>query len=238
MNYEKWLLIGSALSVLSFSQGAAQARDFKVTLSGDAQFQVPFGGQDKDTRSTDFRNRFRLWVDPEAKALDGASTYGAKLRLKTESNGGSSTYDRASTYVSGAFGTAMGGTNTTYNDDVGAVGSPGAWRPESDVAPAFTGLGEGRSSTTVGGLEAWRSDTLDPTGSNTDIRCRSPFISGFQVGVGFTPASAADGESVGGRTFNRAKSGLTNAYEIGVLGVVCGRGRNPTLSQGRAFRSP
>lgn len=214
------LLLGGALSVLTLYAGAIQAQDFKVTLSGDAEFQGTFGSQDKDknTRSVDFRNRFRFTVNPEAIGLNGALTYGAKVRVKAESNSGSATFDRAYTYVKGAFGTVMGGNNTTYNDDV-AVGAPGDWRPESDVALAFVNSGNSYSSARSD-LEAWRLDTLDPTGSNTNVRYQSPFISGVQVGVGFTPNSGSDGldsSTASGWTFNRSKAGLTNAYEVGLL---------------------
>jgi len=217
----KKMLLGGAMSILTLYAGALQAQDFKVTLSGDAQFQASFGGQDKDTdkRSVDFRNRVRLTVNPEAVALNGALTYGAKVRLKAESTAGTTTYDRAYTYAKGAFGTVTAGTNTTYNDDV-AISAPGDWRPESDVALAFAGVAGDGYSSAAGGLEAWRWDTMDPTGSNTNVRYQTPFISGLQFGASFTPNSGSDGlddSRASGWTFNRSKAGLTNAYEVGLL---------------------
>jgi len=211
------IFLGGAMSILTLYAGALQAQDFKVTLSGDAQFQASFGGQDKDknTRNTDFRSRFRFVVNPEAVGLNGALTYGAKVRVKAEDTGKSATYDRAFTYLSGAFGTVTAGTNTTYNDDV-AISAPGGWRPESDVALGFVGLGDGYSSA-AGGLEAFRWDTMDPTGSNTNVRYQTPFILGLQLGIGFTPNSELDGSSASGWNYNRTKAGLTNAYEVGLL---------------------
>jgi outer membrane protein OmpU len=220
-NMLKRFLAGSAVAALTLSAGAAAAQDFKVTISGDFEFMAAAGSQKKDsnTRSVDFRNRFRLWINPEAVGLNGQLTYGAKTRLKVESSNSSSTSDRAFVYAKGAFGTVSAGENTTYNDDIGAVTAPNDWRPETDTALAFVGSSqEAYSGTSANGLSAWRWDTLDSTGSNNTLRYETPYISGVQLGIAYTP-SADNIRDTGNTTtwsFNRSKGGLTDAYEVGI----------------------
>lgn len=218
---QKWLLLGCALTALTVTAGTANAQDFKVTISGDARFQATFGSQDRDgnSRNTDFRNRFRLVVNPEATALNGALTYGASLRLRAQDSSSTTNFDRAYTYASGAFGTVIAGTHTTFNDDIGAVTTPEDWRPESNVALAFVGASKDNYGTGIGSLDAWRWDTLSATGNNTKLRYQTPVIAGFQLGVSYTPSSTslADGSSASNWSFRRTKAGLNDVYEVGML---------------------
>lgn len=216
----KHLLAGCALAALTLAAGAANAQDFKVTISGDAEFQASFGGQkhDNNTHGVDFRNRLRLKVNPEAVGLNGALTYGALVRLRAQDKSSNENFDRAYTYASGAFGTVIAGVHTTYNDDIGAVTAPSDWRPESDVALAFVNSSKDSYGSGVGGLAAWRWDTLASVGANTKLRYQSPVISGFQFAAGYTPYSTAvrDGSIATAWSFVRDKANVNDSYEVGL----------------------
>lgn len=219
MSMRFWTSCASAAVLLG--AGAAYGQDFKVTISGDAEFQAVAGSQKRNSgsRDVDFRNRFRLIVNPEATGLNGALTYGGAVRILAANGDGTAGYDRAYTYVKGSFGTLIGGLHTTYNDDVGAATAPNDWRTQSAAALSFVNASARYSGTDTRKLAAWRWDTLSPTGNNTRLRYQTPFISGFQVGASFTPAAGnlRDQGTNSGWSFNRGKSGITDSYEVGLL---------------------
>jgi len=213
----KYLLTGCAAAALTFAASAASAQDFKVTLSGDAQFQASFAGQKKDagTRATDFRSRFRLWVNPEAKGLDGALTYGAKVRVRFQDNDKGANYDRAFTYLKGAFGTVSLGTITTYNDDF-YVSRPASWHTEDDVWTSVVGASQDTAYTTASAskLEAFRLKTNTLGGGTSNrVRYESPFIYGLQLGLSYTPYG--DGAGWDYQRSSTAAKPL-DAYEVGL----------------------
>jgi len=192
----KYLLTGCAAAALTMGASVASAQDFKVTLSGDAKFVATITSQKNDTnsRSVDFRNRFRMWVNPEAKGLDGALTYGARVRTLyqgTTADNTAVTFDRAHTYLSGAFGTVLLGNLSSYSDDWTARGStslqrPSDWATDDDVSISLFNAG---STANGSGLTATRQKTLTIAGTGTSARYTSPFISGVQVSAGYSPTS-------------------------------------------------
>jgi outer membrane protein OmpU len=231
-------LAGCAMAALTVTAGAANAQDFKVTISGDTIFQAVAASQNQDdkTRNIDFRNRFRLNITPEATGLNGALTYGARVRMRASNSDGSENYDRAFMYFGGAFGTVIAGVNTSYNDDVGVVSAPSDWRDQSDVALSFVNAATTATTTSasirsdgtvyaagslaygsnVNRLSAWRWDTLAATGNNTKLRYQSPVISGVQFAAGYTPASGAVRNQgfISGWSFARGETDVTDAWEV------------------------
>lgn len=212
----KYLLAGAAAAALTLGSGLAAAQDFKVTLSGEVKFQAAFGSQDRHagTRTTDFRNRFRFWVNPEAKGLNGALTYGASVLVKNENSNGTTTFEASYTYLSGAFGKVYLGQLTSFNDDNGGVTKPQDWIDENDVALGYFGASNDPLYT-AGTLAAWRNQTVALSGQSTKVRYDSPSIYGLKLGVAYTPTSPDSNWS-----FNRSTStvgSVLDTYEIGVL---------------------
>jgi outer membrane protein OmpU len=218
---KKFLLAGCAAAVLGMGANGAIAQDFKVRISGKVEFQAVFAEQDfkANTRSVDFRNRFRLIINPEAVALDGALTYGAVGRIVTEDKTGAAGGDRAFVYVQGAFGTIKAGTINSYNDE-NPLSAPSDWRaPENAMlaALAFVNASNDRYGKTASGLSAWRWGNIIATGSNTKLRYNSPIVKGLQFAAGYTPSAPGIEKGYNtGWTFNREKSGLTDTYELGL----------------------
>jgi len=210
----KYLLAGAAAAALTLGAGFAAAQDFKVTLSGEAKFQASFAGQKKDraTRASDFQSRFRLDVNPEAKGLDGALTYGAWVKIKNEKSNGTTTFENAYTYLSGAFGRVVLGQIAPFNDDNGNVTKPQDAFSENDIALGFAGKSNDTLYTN-GTLETWRNQTIEIMGQSTKVRYDTPFISGVKLGVSYTPNAASSNWD-----YNRnSTTGVQDAYEIGIL---------------------
>lgn len=213
------LLIGCAATALGL--GTAAAQDFKVKISGDAAFQAILAKQGKDanSRSTDFRNRFRVVVNPEAVGFDGALTYGAVGRLISESKDGTEGYDRAYVYGRGAFGTVKAGTINSYSDE-NPLSAPNDWRPAENAmmgALAFVNSSNDHYGKTTGGLSAWRWSNQISTGSNTKLRYDSPIMKGIQLALSYTPVAPGIEKGTNtGWTFNRSTRGLADTYEVGL----------------------
>jgi outer membrane protein OmpU len=209
----KYLLAGCAAAAFTMVGGIANAQDFKVTISGEAKFEAYFSGQKKDagTRNIDFRNRFRLTVNPEAVGLGGALTYGANVMLKNESNASTTSFENNFIYLKGAFGTVSLGDMASYNDGPGGVTKPQDWISENDGQLGY--VGDSKDPLYTGKtLEAWRDQTVNLGDQSTRIRYESPIMSGFQIGASYTPQLADDAWS-----WNRDKTkAAQDIYEIGV----------------------
>jgi len=208
----KYLLTGCAAAALTMGASVASAQDFKVTLSGEAKFEANFASQDKDTnlRGTEFRNRFRLVVNPEAKGLDGALTYGATVKMKFEKE--FSTFEASYTYLKGAFGSVYLGQVASYNDDKG-VTRPADFVMEDDGAYGYVKANNGAySSTDATKLDAWRRKVVDIMGQSTKVRYDSPVISGLTLAVAYTPTTSSNNWD-----YTRSdNTDLQDSYEVGV----------------------
>lgn len=203
---KKWLLLGTTVPALMMFGGVANAQDFKVTIGGEVKFEAYFSSQkkDQDTRNVDFRNRFRLWVNPEATALNGALTYGAHVLMKNENSDSSTSFEANYTYLKGAFGTVYLGDETTYDDDVGLT-KPQDFISENDGQLGYINSSKDPSyGSGVFGHEAWREQTIQMGGQAARVRYDSPFISGFQLSASYTPQGKDDAWS-----FNRSKTNNT-----------------------------
>jgi outer membrane protein OmpU len=196
---KNWLLLGTTVPALMLFGGVANAQDFKVTISGEAKFEAYFSSQKKDqnTRNVDFRNRFRVSVNPEATALNGALTYGANVMLKNEDSNSKTSFEANYIYLKGAFGTVYLGDKTTYDDDVG-ITKPQDFISENDGQLAYVNSSNDPAyGTGILGHEAWREQTIQLGGQATRVRYDSPFISGLQLSASYTPQSKDDAWSFG-----------------------------------------
>ena len=134
----KYLLAGTSAFALALTAGAANAQSapgkFDVKISGDAYFEAGLVSMTKDYASDtgaknsagDFVNRFRLTINPEAKA-DNGLTYGVVARLRANGAAGTIDGDRAYIYTSGAFGTLQAGV-VNGPSDATYVGHPQDWQ--------------------------------------------------------------------------------------------------------------
>lgn len=242
----KYLLTGCAAAALSLSAGAASAQDFKVTLSGNVLFQAAYAGQDAhaNTRSVDFRNRFRLWINPEAVGLGGALTYGAKVQVLFTNNDGTSSFDHAFTYLKGAFGTVQLGVQDTYSDDFngtasGLIQRPTSYQAKDDAAFGFVGASRDARYTAADAsrLASWRDSSLLVGDANsisggvypTAIRYTTPFVYGLQAAVQYTPSSA-ESEWSFTRGRNAVANGSTTNFEDAFEAALLFNSKDKTIA--------
>ena len=135
---KKYLLAGTSAFALALTAGAANAQSapgkFDVKISGDSYFEAGLVSATKDyvndtgakNTAGDFINRFRLTVNPEAKA-DNGLTYGATVRIRANASCGLVDGDRAYIYTAGAFGTLQAGV-VNGPSDATYVGHPQDWQ--------------------------------------------------------------------------------------------------------------
>jgi outer membrane protein OmpU len=229
-----------ALTVAGAATAAAQDSPFKVILSGDAQFDGAYAAQKQDsqTRSVEFRNRFRLAVMAEARTGNGL-VYGGYVRMETANPGGTQgavDYDRAYVNVGGAFGTLYLGSHTSFNDDVG-VSRPTGYLIEDDAtflyfgasnAPAWTG-----GALNMAGLF---ERVINVPGNATKVRYDTPIVGGARLSFSYTPRQGDPGWSINRRSDGTSGVAL-DVFEAGIkydnkdmidrfggVGVVAGAG--------------
>ncbi len=140
---KKYLLAGTSAFALALTAGAANAQSapgkFDIKISGDAYFEAGMVSKTLDRDASldahgvgsknsagDFINRFRLTINPEAKADNGLA-YGAVVRIRANSSAGTVDGDRAYIYASGAFGSAQAGVTAGPSDNT-YVGHPMDWQ--------------------------------------------------------------------------------------------------------------
>lgn len=229
---KKFLAAGGAAFALLIGAGSAMADGFQVKVGGDALFEGGYVQQNRDDglRNTEFRNRFRLTVNPNAKADNGLE-YGARLRLNVGQNSGATDADLAYMYAKGGFGQLSVGSVDSYNHDH-FVGAPLAYRGLSDVSDAtilpwigpmgisttgtLAGSDVGSTQTGFSSLDG-RALTFDDNA--TKIRYDSPVYAGFQVGMSFTPRTDSKNLDVN-RTKSVGAGAYQNVYEnVGEIGV-------------------
>jgi len=229
-----YLLAGTSALALTFAAGAAFADTapgkFDIKISGDAYFEGGLVTQTNDymraseffaTTTTaaqrngekygagDFSNRFRLQINPEAKA-DNGLTYGAVVRIRAnfgnnnDVNPGFVDGDKAYIYVSGTFGEVRGGvtygpsdvTYVSHPQDWQMLGIYDEWRTYTKYSSAYAWgqFGSGASSATGGvaseGVQLLRSHNID-----TKLVYYSPRFfgatptTGLQGAISYTPHS-------------------------------------------------
>lgn len=210
----------AVMCLLSAPIASAQDTDFKVVISGDAQFQGAYIPQKRDsqTRQTEFRNRLRLVVTA-AGTTEAGLTYGGRVRMRTTGSGADGRevdFDRAYVNVGGAFGTLYLGAQTSFNDDIGA-GRPLGYLIEEEAPFDFF---------SASNAPEWTNGALDISGlfplkinvpeAASKVRYDSPSLSGLRLSASYTPRSDDRGFTV-----NRDRSGRSGAaqdvFEAGLL---------------------
>lgn len=196
----KWnLLAGCAAVALGLGCGSALAQGFELKLGGDAYFEAGYVDQDLDagTRSTEFRNRFRLVITPTAKADNGLE-YGARLRLRANAGTGLADGDRAFLFAQGAFGRVEAGVVNGISDQT-YVGHPidwqmlglydnyRAWVNNPVGGPGFAGSHLNGTLLPGNGVGVQGAQTLGSSNIGTKINYFTPRFSGFQAGVSYSP---------------------------------------------------
>jgi len=125
-----FLLAGCAAVALVGLCGPAAADTtpgkFDIKIGGDAYFTVGAVAQsyERNTRSTEFTNRFRLQVTPKAQADNGIE-YGANLRVRAWNADGRLDADQAYIFVGGNFGRIEGGVTPGPNNQYGVTAPSG-----------------------------------------------------------------------------------------------------------------
>ena len=218
----RYLLAGCAAVALAMGAGAANAQaKFEVKVGGDAFFEAGYVDQDLDTntRSTEFRNRFRVNIIPTAKADNGLE-YGGRVRIRAAGSNTNVTGDRAYIFAQGTFGQVRLGVTNSFNDET-YVSAPTDYLPLALVdqvinwiAPAVgtnAALNPGSGAATVTGNSIiWPS--LNPDVQATKIVYFSPRFAGLQLGASYTPRNDSVNQDV-----NRVKRGIFNAAGVNTL---------------------
>ena len=173
----RYLLAGCAAVALAMGSGAANAQaKFEVKLGGDIFFEGGYVDDDNsNTRSVEFRNRFRVNITPTAKADNGLE-YGGRVRIRANDSTADVDGDHAYIFVQGSFGQVRLGVTNSFNDDT-YVSRP--------IGYMF--LGQSTPGDVYISGEPFHDYSLVPDGSATKIRYASPVFAGFQVGASYTP---------------------------------------------------
>jgi len=208
LSMKKYLLVGCAGVVFSLGLSVADAQNFKVTLSGEgvAELAAGSGLKGANQRTLDMRNRFRLRVNPEAVGLNGALTYGAKVRLLAASSDGSVWYDQNYIYAKGAFGTLNLGDLDTYGDEKGIMDLEGIMYSFSSITNfVFANAGSDYASIA--------QDSIFNGEFSKKARYDSPFVNGFQVSLAYSPKISATSYGWG---FDRGQTGLSDVVDTNI----------------------
>ncbi|KAA1055545.1 porin [Azospirillum argentinense] len=196
----RYLLAGCAAAALALGAGAANAQaKFEVKVGGDAYFEGGYVSEDRDqnTRSVDFRNRFRVTVTPTAKADNGLE-YGGRIRMRasnnqgapsaTSANGRTMDADRGYIFAQGAFGQVQMGVTNSFNDAT-YITAPQDYLPLAIYDGITSWIGQ--TSDIGGGLAGLNGSILNQSlvveNNATKIVYFSPRFAGLQVGGSYTP---------------------------------------------------
>ncbi|MGF7177259.1 porin [Azospirillum doebereinerae] len=201
--------LGAALASPALAQSS-----FDITVGGDGYFQGAFVDQRQDSglRSTEFANRLRLTISPNAKADNGLE-YGGRLRLLA-GNGDPAVSsrtvenDRAFLYATGGFGTVQAGVLNGLSDEYGMIGP----NVEGVAGSADSnGLLFLNGSTTYGALPLTATSvrTLISYDAGTKIVYLSPSFGGVQAAFSYTPRSGDSNTSVNRRKTDALGGGLS-----------------------------
>lgn len=205
---KKHLLVGCACVVSSLGVSVADAEDFKVTLSGEGVAEIAAGSGLKgaNQRTVDMRNRIRLRVNPEAVGLNGALTYGAKVRVLAMSADGNAWYDQNYIYAKGAFGTLNLGDLDEYGDEKGIIDLEG-------IMYSFTSITNFVFANAGSDYASIAQDAIFNGEFSKKARYDSPFVNGFQVSLAYTPKISSTSYGWG---FDRGQTGLSDVVDANV----------------------
>lgn len=205
------LLAGAAVAALTVGASAANAQ-ITVTLSGNDDIIMGWatnsGTNNSQTRPEGIYNRTRLVTRADGKADNGLE-YGVKARLRLLGDG-TMNFDESYTYVgTEALGRLYLGTKYGVADDLRFVTNN----------PTFVDGGyDGFYGVFVNSVfsKYMNSDEMYVTGnSDNRILYESPFISGFQAGIAFTPSDNNSGTDINRSKIWTAASNFQSIYEVG-----------------------
>lgn len=203
--------------------GSANAQKFEVKISGDVYSEFAFISSDKDAglRSTEMSNRFRLVVQPLAKADNGLE-YGARLRIRAANADRTVDGDRAFIFANGSFGTIQAGLNSglggatllNYQGPLDyqmltLTDQAISYIPRQTVTGTVVSGADTASALTFNTLTARYPS---PNGTTTKLTYYSPSFSGLQAAFTYTPRSDSSNTDI-----NRTKevaAGPTAAQRV------------------------
>jgi hypothetical protein len=186
------LLAGTASVALGLAAGQPFA-DPTIKLGIQSYAEQGFVKQDHDKGNfVGFRDRVTLDF-VASNTTDNGLRYGARLRIRTLGAGSTGTggtgfldYDKGFVFVGSAFGNVLLGSNTGVTD-IARILAPNDWGTfaaiDGDYANWINSIG-------------FRSDENPVSaGVNSRVTYFSPGLAGVQLGVAYTPSSAARGQS-------------------------------------------
>lgn len=191
--------------------GSANAQKFEVKISGDVFSEFAFVSSDKDAglRSTEMSNRFRLVIQPLAKADNGLE-YGARLRLRAARGDRLADGDRAFLFANGGFGTIQAGLNSGLGGNtllryqgpldyqmLTLTDEALSYIPSQSVS---NGVVTGADISSLLAFDTLSARYPAPNGTSTKIAYYSPKFSGLQAAFTYTPRSDSSNTDI-----NRAK---------------------------------
>lgn len=218
----RYLLAGCAAVALAMGAGAANAQaKFEVKVGGDAYFEAGYVSQDLDanTRSTEFRSRFRVNIIPTAKADNGLE-YGGRIRMRAASganNDRTMDADRAYIFAQGSFGQVRLGTTNSFSDET-YISSPTDYLPLGLLDQVINWVGpnntiaNGGANTTTRNSPIWPSLNVDANA--TKIVYFSPRIVGLQLGASYTPRNDSNATDMNRSKFSTASQ--VSALQTGI----------------------
>ncbi len=185
--YLKKALLGTTalLGVGAFMiADAGQAKALDVTVSGFSRFLAAFGNLDDqsgtaDARSFYFRNDTEVHV--KARGTDDATgmRYGATVEFEADTNATANT-DESWIFIGGNWG------ELRFGDEDGAA---------DNMKVTAANLAAGTGGIDGAGEVANASIFFDNSSDATKIIYYSPKVSGFQVGISYTPDSGHGGST-------------------------------------------
>lgn len=209
------VLGGAAMPPVAAQQAVSLQPGGKLdlTLSGFAKFYWIVGDQKErqggQQSSNDFRNDTEVHFKAQARDEGTGIVYGAVIELEADTNKNPNA-DETYVFLRGGFGEAQLGDDDGIAKDF-AIGA-------HKVAVATGGLdGEG-------GIE--NKDTIYLRASDNDstkIKYKSPTVAGFQLGVGYTPSPASEGDNLAvtdaGNLKDVVDGGVQWTGSVGELGL-------------------
>jgi len=209
---KKTLLATSAIvgASLLATEYAAAAEAPTHTLSGTLRFRAFLSEQDENAnnmnRNLDFDiDDAELRYDVQGTA-DNGLTYGFKIELLANTNNQNNA-DEARVQLGGAWGTVQLGDEDGAEDVMkygGQSVAPGTGLYDSEFGSFFNSPATSGNASIVPGVANDSSDA-------TKVSYFTPRISGFQLGVSYTPHTADNGEG-----YVRRNQSFNNHVGIGV----------------------
>ncbi len=227
---KKLLLASVAVGGLAFA-APAQASEFDLTVGGYFKGYGAFVSQDTavntDVANVDILRDTEIHIGLET-TLDNGLTVGAWFELEADATDGGSTANESYAYFSGDWGRV----NFGYEDGVAYLLQVAAPSADSNIDGLRQYIQPFVTSGDMSGVRL-DYDMVTGNGKNDKLSYLSPIVSGFQVGLSFTPDSEGAADDLEGVNLETSASGEINeTYEIAAryegqvqnVGVILGAG--------------